>query len=361
MKILITLPLRKDPGGVASYYNSILPYMHQNRALQIETIEIGSTHGKKYYNHQIIDQIRFIKTIISIRPDVVHINPSLNFNSFIRDGLFVFWAKKQKIQVVIFFHGWQKKFEKRIYGILKLFFNFTYKKADLFILLGSEFKSKLRSWGISKPVYFLTTAVNEILLDKFSIQKKITRMKTSKSVRLLFLSRLEKEKGVFETIDAFKLLIDKKYNITLSIAGDGSVTKQIDAYVTRLGLNDKIFMLGYLTGNKKANAFSKHDIYCLPSYSEGMPNSILEAMAFGMPVITTPVGGIKDFFEDDKMGCFSESINSVEVAECIKKILSDKDKLCDVSYYNYNYAKQNFMASKVAAKLNHIYQRLNTQ
>ena len=173
IKILITLPLLSDPGGVASYYNSILPHLKQIKNLEIKILEIGSSHGKNSYSHPILDQIRFIKKLLSLKPDIVHINPSLNFHSFIRDGLFIFWAKQLKIPAIVFFHGWQQNFQERIKGLLKLFFNFTYQKADSFIVLSTEFKKKLCEWGVQNPIYQMTTTVDESLLKNFSIQNKM--------------------------------------------------------------------------------------------------------------------------------------------------------------------------------------------
>lgn len=356
-KIFITLPsLGKDPGGVASYYNAVLPFMYKSKICEIKIFEIGSTHGKNMGFHTVFDQIKFINSINLIKPDIVHINPSLNLKSFIRDGLFIFWAKKRKIRVIVFFHGWEKKFEKKINGILRIFFNLSYKKADLFIVLASEFKNSLRKLGVKNNIYLLTTAVDNALIKNFSIKKKINRIQQSKTIRLLFLSRLEKEKGVFETIDAFKLLIDRGFNITLSIAGDGSITKEIIEYIEKLGLDDKISMLGYVKEGKKIQAFSEHDIYCFPTYyDEGMPTSVLEAMAFGMPVITTPAGGIKDFFKEGNMGYLCHTINPENIADNIKAIIQDKNKICAVSYCNYDYAMKHFMASIVSERLLNIY------
>ncbi|RLB90461.1 MAG: glycosyltransferase family 1 protein [Deltaproteobacteria bacterium] len=356
-KILITLPsLKEDPGGVARYYNAVLPYLLKSNNFKIEIFEIGSTHGKNVFFHPVNDQLKFIRKIRGVKLDIVHVNPSLNFKSFVRDALFIFWAKRKKNKVIGFFHGWTTKFEKKINGILKIFFNLTYKKADVFIVLASEFKTKLLSLKIDRPIHLLTTAVEELLVENFSIEKKIKRIKTAKTTRLLFLSRLEKEKGIFETIDAFKLLLDKKYNITLSIAGDGSITKEVYGYIERLGLSNKIVMLGYVKGKEKIQIFTEHDIYCFPTYhGEGMPTSVLEAMAFGMPVITRPIGGIIDFFENGKMGYLCETIKPEEIADNIETIIGNKNRICEIALYNYDYAKKHFMASIVADKLLNIY------
>jgi glycosyltransferase involved in cell wall biosynthesis len=236
-----------------------------------------------------------------------------------------------------------------------LFFNFTYGRADSFIVLGSEFKSKLRSWGVNKPVQLLTTVVNESLMENFSMDHKINRIKNSETTKILFLSRLEKEKGIFETIDAARLLAEQNHNIIFSIAGNGSVIDQVEARIADLGLNN-VLMLGYVKGKEKIRAFTENDIYCFPTYyGEGMPTSVLEAMAFGMPVITRPIGGIKDFFKNPRMGYLCESVEPCEIAKAVTTMISDKKMICDMGFNNYRYAKKHFMASKVAKKLFNIY------
>ena len=88
-KILITLPSLKDKGGVASYYNSIIPYLSRND-LTISLLEIGKNHNNIFY--PLFDQYIFIKALTNIKPQIVHINPSLGIKSFFRDGLFIWQA-----------------------------------------------------------------------------------------------------------------------------------------------------------------------------------------------------------------------------------------------------------------------------
>jgi len=359
LQILITIPNLKDPGGVASYYNSILPYLHTSCDINIITHQIGSSHSKFSLFHSVLDQFRFIKKIIFQRFDIVHINPSLNFKSYLRDGLFTFWAKIMKKNVLVFFHGWEDYFFNNISGLLNFFFNMTYKKADLFIVLASDFRTKLRSKGITQPIQLMTTAVDEVLMQDFSIETKIDHMKLSGCSRILFLSRLEKEKGFFESIDACKLLVDQGYDIYLTVAGDGPAKQEAENYLRELGLQHRFKMAGYVKGRNKQETFANHDIFCFPTnFGEGMPNAVLEAMAFGMPVVTRAVGGLKDFFENGKMGYLVETTNPEEIACGLKNLLDNEQNYYSISEYNYNYAQEHFMASKVAAKLYNLYEQL---
>ena len=86
-----------------------------------------------------------------------------------------------------------------------------------------------------------------------------------------------------------------------------------------------------------------------------MPVSILEAMTFGIPVITRSVGGFPDLFKSGKMGYLTESKKSEKIAEMLEKIICDKEKLINMARFNYTFAKENFMASTVSEKLTEIY------
>lgn len=82
-----------------------------------------------------------------------------------------------------------------------------------------------------------------------------------------------------------------------------------------------------------------------------MPTSVLEAMAFGLPVVTRPVGGLVDFFEDGKMGYLVESLDATDFAEKVLDLIEGIDKARAMSVYNWGYARQHFLASKVAKEL----------
>ncbi len=357
-KIIITVPYLNNQGGVTSYYNSILPYLTSD---SIVPFEAGNTNGKNSLLHPILDQFRFNKKIRKSRPSLVHINPSLNLKSFLRDGIFTWQAKQAGLPVIIFFRGWCKNFETVVENRFRSFFSKTFGRADGFIVLGSEFKEKLREWGVTAPIYIGTTTVDQKLVDNFSIKNKIIRLSKTKNIKILFLARLERSKGIFETVDAVKSLLDKRMPVTLSIAGDGPVRKELEEYTRQLfDFEDSVRYLGYVRDKEKIRVFTEHDIYCLPSYTEGLPNSVLEAMSFGMPVITCPVGGLKDMFEDNKMGLLCPIQSVEEVALALEKMITDKDRIIAMAKYNFQYAKEHFMAPKVARQLRDIYHDILT-
>lgn len=119
-----------------------------------------------------------------------------------------------------------------------------------------------------------------------------------------------------------------------------------------------IEFLGYITGESKREALIKADVYIFPSYGEGMPTTVLEAMAYGLPVITRPVGGIKDFFEDGRMGFLTTSLDPLVFAKLLGKLILNPGLRSDVEKFNREYAHKRFLGSKVVTRIERIYQKV---
>jgi len=352
-RILVVTPYLQGLGGVSNFYKVVFPLLKEGH-FSIDSFVVGSANSKIKLLHPLADQFNFHKKIQS-RYALVHLNPSLNIKSFIRDGLLIQQTKKQGIPVIVFFHGWDKNFAQRVESFLLPLFRAVYGKSDAFIVLASEFKNKLRSWGIKSPIYLQTTTVDHGLFGGFEVEQKIQNMFERKNLRLLYLARLERNKGVFETIDAVRILRERQIHVDLSIAGDGSARLQVEEYVQGIkSLRGGVNFLGYIRGQSKANAFANHDIYCLPTYGEGMPTSVLEALAFGMPVITCSVGGLADIFHDGTMGTFVPPRDPEAIADTIEKYNLDREELAHIARYNFQYAKK-FLAPNVADSLLNIY------
>lgn len=345
--VLVTVPNLSASGGVSFYWNAILPHLRTYGTINLTTIEIGG-HGKNIFG-PINDQLHFNKTIVK-SIDLAVLNPSLGLKSFFRDSLFARQLTRKNIPFVVFFHGWDVNFERKVSKNYVRYFNRSFGAAKKIIVLSKDFKDKLLEWGYKGEVIIETTTVDNGLLANFKYKEN---PKFHTKVKILFLARLLREKGVYETVDAFRELKKEYKDIELTIAGDGEEYQHLQDFVRK---DEGIRMTGHVTGDDKINLFKNCDIYCLPtSYGEGLPTTVLEAMAFGVPVITTRVGGLKEFFKEGKMGYFVADKDSKSLADKIRLLLSNKDEMNKIGFFNYNYAKENVMAEKVTQRwLTHL-------
>ena len=340
-KILINIP--KIYGGVYDHYWGLYPYWSED----VYYNPIGRRSWRKWSGLLWFpwDLIRFSLIILFKRPDIVIINPSFTFSAITRDALFLkislFFQKK----TVVFIHGWHKNEERKMKKekIKKLF-----NKTSAVIVLAEEFKSSLLKIGITTPIYITSTKVNDNLLNGFQIEKRMGDVNT-----ILFLARIEKEKGIFILVDTFIILKKKYPRLKLRIVGSGTVLSEIMEYVKVSKVKD-VYFTGRLSGEQISKEFTEADLYILPTtHGEGMPASVLEAMAFGLPVITRPVGGLVDFFTN-QMGSLLESLEPKNYAEEIEKYIQSPELTKKVSIFNFFFAKENFLASSVAKKIEDI-------
>lgn len=339
MKVIVNIPHLKLQGGVSSHYKGLEPFWSVSKDYNV----IGKRYGLPGIVFLPYDYVKFVLLCFFRGYTHVLLNPSLGKNAIKRDAIFLKIAKLFGKKVVVFFHGWSPDMVQKINKQPNIFLS-TYNKADKFIVLAKSIKSDLVKWGISKPIELSTTKINEDLLEDFKWQAK-----SNKTFQLLFLSRIETYKGIYEALKIYQILKAEYSNFSLTIAGDGSQLDDVKNYAKE-HLKDVSF-LGYVSKDKLKTAFKNADLYLLPSYSEGMPTSVLEAMAFGLPIVSRPVGGLVDFFENDKMGYLVESLEPQDFANKIALIVNNDAKLNAIAQYNHNYAKQHFMASKVVKQL----------
>lgn len=341
-------------GGIANYYKAIGEHL----SLEYEYIFRGNANKHEPRTsipwRLLKDYFTFYKNAWG-SADAIVINSSLGSAGFFRDGLY-FWLIPGCVKKTVFFHGWDPEFEEKVDKsvALKAWLEKTFLKADHIIVLSSEFKNKLLTWGYKRPVSVQTTLVDEGLLDGETYDSISEFRSHSKHVNSLYLGNVSKAKGVWEIIKAIKLLKSEFSIVGLitTIAGDGKELEALRKYSTDHDLS--IEFPGYVRDKQKLAIFKNTHLYVFPSAHEGMPLSVLEAMAFGLPVITTRVGGIPDFFEDGKMGLFLDNRKPEHIAEKITYLLDRPELMKQMSEYNFHYAREHFYSSKVTKRLEDI-------
>jgi glycosyltransferase involved in cell wall biosynthesis len=351
MKALVTVPNIHGEGGVSGLYLTLREYFSP----EVEYFTIGRrtmTEGPvAVVKHTVRDTFVFGKAIEAANCDVVHVNPSLTYGSVVRDAAFVRAAKRARKRVVVFFHGWDYRVARHLRSWALRLFQRAYFRAEAMVVLAEEFKTQLREWGYGGPVYVETTAVNDSLLGGADGGER----RGDGVVKLLYMARVTRAKGVYEALAAYSRVRRQHGHVRLTIAGDGDAMADVKCHVEDEAIQDVEFA-GFVRGSEKARTLRESDVFVLPTtHGEGMPISVLEAMAGGLPVITRSVGGIKDFFQNERMGFMTESQSPEVFAAHIDRLVGDSHLRRQMGAYNRQYAREHFSASRLAERLEDIY------
>lgn len=143
--------------------------------------------------------------------------------------------------------------------------------------------------------------------------------------RLLFVGRLSGVKGLPVLIEAFAELHTRHPDLELTLVGDGEARGPAEARVRALGLADRVTFTGYQSQGDVAEHLAKTDVFVLPSFAEGVPVVLMEAMASRIPVVTTRIAGIPELVEDGKSGFVVAPGDTGSLVERIDRLLGDPD------------------------------------
>lgn len=360
MKILVLSRDVRHVGGVVNFINVLIKNLsnrvHFNR--QFIGKRIGSRGHLFELLYPILDSVKLIKTIIRNNYDLVHLNPSMNKKSIFREGLFIVALRMAGFKkIVVLWHGWDQNLVNRIKAnvIYRLIFKNIFRKASMLLVLANYFRNDLIQMGIPSAKVKVTTT----MFDKNIFNFKGKDKKQSES-NLLFLSRLSKDKGVYELLNAFKIVSSKYPKTHLVIAGDGPEFLPMKHHVeSDSNLKNNVFFAGYVKDLEKGKVFMSSGVFVFPTYhGEGCPVSLLEAMAAGLAVITTPVGAIPDIVENNVNGILLSDMSPNKIAEAICKFIENKDFFNSVKANNRLKAWRNYEAGIVSNAMLDVYKNV---
>lgn len=352
-RVLVCCPRLSGNGGVSNYYRVIKRELASDRLSFHEVGGEGASGGRLLWAI-VFEPLSFIWVLLRRDPDLVHLNPSLQMHSVIRNLVYALIARMFGKKLVIFWRGWNLDVEKKIMSRYKRIFRWIFDAADATLVLAHEFRLKLKAAGFTSPVIVSTTVYDE----KKLAEQRVERLNTQpRLVQCMIMSRLVENKGIEECLNAVTELRCLGLPIVLDIAGDGELLSKIKE---KYGKAEYIRLHGHVYDDKKYRLLSRSDIFLFPStYGEGMPNSVLEAMASGCVILATRVGGLADFFEEDIHGKVLNKGVQEEIVTSIRQLLSDDGAIERISGHNATFAHENFSASVVSARLRRIYEAVH--
>lgn len=321
-KILLLGPNPSDKGGVTIWMKILLENLHQYQQNEVEVVHLPIVrsaslthllpkHKRLYYS--IKDYAKGMKNLVgTLRKgdyDKVHILSSLGAG-IIRDWLYVKIANHYNAKPVVHYHCGTMPMHLSTKGWKKKMLVSTLKKSYKSIVLDEESYKAITVQGL-----------NNVVKIGNSFNKEIESLESSNVIRnkneILFVGHNVREKGIFELIESLST-ID---NITLNIYGPQNefIHAELNDWILKNGFKGKINFKGLQPSTEIFKAMKSAGLFVLPTYTEGFPYVIVEAMASGCPIITTPVGAIEEMltFEGKVRGILVGPKNSNELREKI--------------------------------------------
>jgi glycosyltransferase involved in cell wall biosynthesis len=169
-------------------------------------------------------------------------------------------------------------------------------------------------------------------------------------IRVLFLGWLEREKGIFELLQACEEL-QGTVNFNLTIAGNGHAMLEANTYVNVHGLSSIVSFLGWVHGDDLNRVLASSDVLVLPSWAEGFPNALVEAMAAGLAVVTTMVGAIPSVLTDGREALLVPPRDGKALTKALRKVINDVDFRENLQRRGHEFARENFTIEPAVEKL----------
>ncbi|MBP9701593.1 MAG: glycosyltransferase family 4 protein [Candidatus Pacebacteria bacterium] len=226
------------------------------------------------------------------------------------------------------------------------FFKLLFSKANVVQVLSNYLADFAKEMGATCPIIVVPNGVD---IKHFSQETKVFPLKKEKGeIFLITTSRLVKKNAVGDII---KSLTHLAPNIKLLILGIGPLEQELRVLTKSLNLESRVNFVGFVPNRELPAYLHQSDIFIRPSLSEGFGVSFVEAMAAGLPVITTPVGGIVDFLVEGKTGLFCEVNNPKSIADQVELLINDEKLYRRIIINAYTMVKEKYTWDIVAAKM----------
>jgi len=238
----------------------------------------------------------------------------------------------------------EKYLKTKWFGLIDFSWKLALERSSVVTVISNYLGKRAKRLGFQGETKLIPNGVDiqkfskEIFKEeKIKIREEL-RLKEN-NIALITTSRLNIKNGVGDVIKALAKLPD---NIKFVIFGEGELKEELKELTGNLGVSEKVIFKGYVSYDEIPRYLKACDIFIRPSLSEGMGNSFIEAMAAGIPVIGTPVGGITDFLKDGETGLFCGVNDPQSIADKVieyvnnpnlaSKIIENAEKLVKEKY-----------------------------
>ena len=341
-RVLVVATSRKTRGGITSVVKA-----HETggqwkkyHCRWIETHRDGNMARKLWYLAAALVEY------VCLLPfyDIVHIHIATT-QSAKRKRLFFILAKFMKKKTIFHFHPSNEKFlfepkNRKLY--CKLF-----SQADLVLVLSEQWRRWIKeSLGLTERI--------KVLYNPCPV---VDRRDDLRRNQVLFAGTVIPRKGYAVLLKGFALIAGKYPQWKVVFAGNGEIDRA-RSIAESLGIAGQVEFFGWVSGDEKERVFQESSIYCLASDGEGFPMGVLDAWAYGIPCVVTPVGGIPDIVENGKNGLIFPVGDSGKLAEQLDLLMQDQSLRRQIVAGSDKYVYGQFCVENINRQLGEIYSTL---
>lgn len=339
-------------GGISTV---VTAYMNAG-LFQRCNIEYISTHcdgsGFKKLKTAFLGFVKFLGKLCFNKIKIVHIHVSSRA-SFWRKSLFIVIANLFGKKIIFHLHGseFREFFDDELSDSRRSLATKIIDMASVVIVLSESWKAWMSTHIDVNKVTVLENSINSIQLPTSD---------AASENQLLFLGRIGKRKGFWDLLSALQKIKEKGIEFTLIAGGDGE-TEKAKALVEELDLGQHVKFVGWINGKEKLGLLASSSVFVLPSYNEGMPMSVLEALASGLPIISTTIGGIPHQVTNEVEGFLLTPGDVKGLEDRLETLLTSPQLRSDFSKKALEKFDTCFSTNVVLPKLERIYDELDRE
>ncbi len=368
IRVLVTGAIPPPMGGVAFYYQTLL---HSSLAQLVDLHFVQTSSQKRELSntgkptlsnlfYAMADCWNFTRMLVTTHPQIVDIGTSYGF-SFIKNSICAAISRVFGCRVLIHPHCSVAVLYYERSKLWKSIFLKVMRLTDGMIVLSKEW-FQLKSIMADNQMYYLPVAID---ISPYSdiAEFHLSDNKNSSAEKVLYLGYIGKAKGSFDLLEAAISIRDRHVPLSIDVVG-GALNpdefQRLKEQIISTKMENRVTLHPLTVGPEKFDFFKKAEIFIFPSHYEGMPIAVLEAMACGLPVIATKVGGVPDLIQDGVNGILIEPGKPEQLAAALISLVNDGHLRNKLGNMSYQIARENFGIEQHVAKLVQIYRRVLT-
>ncbi len=245
------------------------------------------------------------------------------------------------------------------FGLIGFTFRWMLRRASKVTVISRYLSDLVRLYGYRRPI---AVVYNGVDFQKFKMQSSKFQIAHQKQKVVITVSRLVRKNGVDVLIRAVSEVKREIPDIQCHIIGDGPDRRALERLAWDLGLQQNVTFAGRVLPEQVPYHLARADVFVRASRSEGMGNAFIEALAAGLPIIGTPVEGIRDIIEDGVTGLFARVDNVGDLAEKMMRLLQDKSLAARIVENGRRMVRERFDWDRIAEQYRDIFESvLETQ